>query len=198
MATKTPWRTLISAIHPNPTVKINHGATFLVTDPHGAVPLEAGDYGLYAADTRFISRHELRLNGRRAQSVASVRLSFRHARWHLIADDIASATSDMRGARVAVTIDRLLGYHRLHEDLVLRTYGRTPLTLLLQVALESDFADIFEVRQKQWQRRADLQSIWIAPNRLETRYTNGDFVRRCLVRTLTDRAGITYDNGNMR
>src|SRR6267378_2790783 len=198
MATKTPWRTLISAIHPNPTVKINHGATFLVTDPHGAVPLEAGDCGLYAADTRFISRHELRLNGRRAQSVASVRLSFRHARWHLIADDIASATSDMRGARVAVTIDRLLGYHRLHEDLVLRTYGRTPLTLLLEVALESDFADLFEVRRRTWQRRDLLETLWSPPNRLEARYRNGDFVRRCLVRTLADRAGITYANGSLR
>jgi len=198
MATKTPWRTLISAIHPNPTVKINHGATFLVTDPHGAVPLEAGDCGLYAADTRFISRHELRLNGRRAQSVASVRLSFRHARWHLIADDIASATSDMRGARVAVTIDRLLGYHRLHEDLVLRTYGRTPLTLLLEVALESDFADLFEVRRRTWQRRDQLETLWSPPNRLEAHYRNGDFVRRCLVRTITDRAGITYANGSLR
>jgi len=198
MATKTPWRTLISAIHPNPTVKINHGATFLVTDPHGAVPLEAGDCGLYAADTRFISRHELRLNGRRAQSVASVRLSFRHARWHLIADDISSATSDMRGARVAVTIDRLLGYHRLHEDLVLRTYGRTPLTLLLEVALESDFADLFEVRRRAWQRRDQLETLWSPPNRLEAHYRNGDFVRRCLVRTITDRAGITYANGSLR
>src|SRR2546428_6592152 len=90
---RMPWRTLISAIHPNPTVKINHGATFLVTDPHGAVPLEAGDYGLYAADTRVISRHELPLNGRPAQAGASVRLSFRHARRHLIADDIPSPPS---------------------------------------------------------------------------------------------------------
>ncbi len=195
---RTPWRTLISAVHPSPTVKINHGATFLVTDQHGAVPLEAGDCGLYGADTRFISRHEVRLNGRRPQSVASVRLSFRHARWHLIADDIASATEDMRGARVAVTVDRLLGFHRLHEDLVLRTYGRTPLTLLLEIALESDFADIFEVRRRQWQRRAELQTIWNAPNQLEARYQSADFIRRCVVRTLGDRAGITYGNGSLR
>ena len=40
---RMPWRTLISAVHPNPTVKINHGATFLVTDQHGAVPLEVLD-----------------------------------------------------------------------------------------------------------------------------------------------------------
>ena len=133
---QAPWRTLISAVHPNPAVKINHGATFLVTNQEGTVPLEAGECGLYAADTRFVSRHELRLNGRRPQSVASVRLSYRHARWHLIADNVESPSGDMRGARVAVTVDRLLSFHRLHEDLVLHTYGRTPLTLLLEIALD--------------------------------------------------------------
>src|SRR5467141_4639773 len=77
----TPWRTLISAVHAHPSVKINHGATFLVADQQGSIPLDAHDYGLYASDTRFLSRHELRLNGRKPESVASVRLSFRHARW---------------------------------------------------------------------------------------------------------------------
>src|ERR1700716_2394426 len=102
-----PWRTLISAVHAHPTGKINHGATFLVTDQQGAIPLDAHEYGLYASDTRFLSRHELRLNGRRLDSVASVRLSFRHARWHMIADNVAGFGGDMRDARVAITLDRL-------------------------------------------------------------------------------------------
>ena len=109
-----PWRTLITAVHPHPSVKINHGATFLVTDQQGAIPLgSAGEYGLYSADTRFISRHELRLNGKRPDSVASVRLSFRHARWHMITDSIAGPGGDMREARVAVTVDRLISLHRI-------------------------------------------------------------------------------------
>lgn len=195
---QAPWRTLISSVHPNPTVKINHGSTFMVTDQAGTVPLEAGECGLYAADTRFVSRHELRLNGRRPETVASVRLSYRHARWHLIADDVAGAAGDMRGARVAVTVNRLLSSNRLHEDLVLHTYGRTPLTLMLEIALESDFADLFEVRFKQWQRRAELNTNWLSPNRLEAHYRHEDFVRRCVVRTLSDEAGVSYANGSLR
>jgi len=194
----SPWRTLISAVHAHPSVKINHGATFLVTDQQGSIPLDAHDYGLYASDTRFLSRHELRLNGRRPESVASVRLSFRHARWHMIADNVAGFGGDMREARVAITLDRLVSYHRLHEDLSLNTFGRTPLSVLLEIALESDFADLFEVRQRQWQRRADLNTWWVGPNSLEARYQNKDFVRRCLVRALTDRSGITYANGALR
>ncbi len=193
-----PWRTLISAVHPNPSIKINHGATFLVTDRHGAIPLASGDYGLYSSDTRFVSRHELRLNGKQPESVASVRLSFRHARWHMVADNVAGPGGDMREAKVAITVDRLVSLHRMHEDLSLHTYARSPLSVLLEIALESDFADLFEVRYKSWQRRADLNTWWVGPNSLEARYQNKDFVRRCLVRTLTERAGITYANGSLR
>jgi glycogen debranching enzyme len=194
-----PWRTLITAVHPNPSMKVNHGATFLVTDQHGNIPAtSAGDYGLYSADTRFISRHELRLNGKRPDSVASVRLSFRHARWHLIADNVAGADGDMREARVSVTVERLMSLHQMHEDLALHTYARAPITVLLEVALESDFADLFEVRYRSWQRRADLNTWWVGPNSLECRYQNQDFVRRCLVRAPTQAAGITYANGALR
>jgi glycogen debranching enzyme len=148
---------------PHPSVKINYGTTFLVTDEEGALPPDARYYGLYAADTRFLSRHELRLNGRRPESVASVRLSFRHARWHMIVDGIGGARGDMREARAALTVDCLVSMHGLHEDLVLQSYGRASLTVLLEIALESDFADPFEVRLKQWQRRDDLNSWWVSP-----------------------------------
>ncbi|HKC19394.1 MAG TPA: glycogen debranching N-terminal domain-containing protein [Candidatus Dormibacteraeota bacterium] len=194
-----PWRTLITAVHPHPSVKINHGATFLVTDQHGNVPAtKDADYGLYSADTRFISRHELRLNGRSPDSVASVRLSFRHARWHMIADNIAGADGDMREARVSITVDRLISLHQMHEDLALHTYARAPVTVLLEMAIESDFADLFEVRYRSWQRRADLNTWWIGPNSLETRYEKEDFVRRCLIRAPRHATGITYANGALR
>ncbi len=194
-----PWRTLITGVHPHPSVKINHGATFLVTDQQGAIPPDSpGEYGLYSADTRFLSRHELRLNGKRPDSVASVRLSFRHARWHMVADNIAGPGGDMREVRVAITVDRLVSLHQMHEHLSLHTFGRAPVTILLEIALESDFADLFEVRYRSWQRRADLNTWWLGPNSLESRYQREDFVRRCLIRSVTQVGGITYANGALR
>src|SRR2546426_9226202 len=161
-------RTPITTVHPPPSAKINPVATFLVTAQQGAIPLgSAGEYGLYDSDTRFVSRHELRLNGKRPDSVASVRLSFRHARWHMVADRIAGPGGDMREARVALTLDRLISLHQMHEDITLHTYARTPVTVLLEVALESDFADLFEVRYRSWQRRADLNTWWVGPASLE-------------------------------
>ena len=194
-----PWRTLITAIHPHPSVKINHGATFLVTDQQGAIPpASTGDYGLFSADTRFLSRYEVRLNGKRPESVASVRLSFRHARWHLIADSVAAPDGDMREARVAVTLDRLVSMHQMHEDVTLQSFARTPVRILLELSVESDFADLFEVRFRAWQRRADLNTWWVGPNSLESRYQRDDFVRRCLIRAVPSVGGITYANGALR
>src|SRR2546428_13394036 len=66
-----PWRTLITAAHPHPSVKINHGATFLVTDQQGAIPLgPPGENGPYSTDTRFISSPGLRLTAHSPNSLA--------------------------------------------------------------------------------------------------------------------------------
>src|SRR5258708_7285991 len=195
----SPLRTLISAVHPHPSVKINHGATFMVTDLHGAIRAEPdGDFGLYSSDTRFLSRHEVRVNGKHPDAVASVRLSFRQARWHMVADNIADPSGDTREARVAITLDRLISLRQMHEELTLHTYAPAPVTVLLEIALESDFADLFEVRFRSWQRRTDLNTHWVGPNALEARYQNKDFVRRCLVRALPGDVEISYANGSLR
>src|SRR5207247_11294742 len=70
--------------------------------------------------------------------------------------------------------------------------------VLHEIAVEGDFAYIFEVRYRSWQRRADLNTWWVGPGILESRYQNADFVRRCLVRPVTPLSGITYANGALR
>jgi glycogen debranching enzyme len=195
---RVPRSGIVSVYRAEPTVHINHGPTFLVAHANGGIPAPGGQYGLFADDTRFLSGHEVRINGRLPEPLSFSRLSFRHARWHLLADDVASTAGEVRGARVAVVIDRLLSAHQLHEDLILRTYGPEPLSLLLTLALQSDFADLFEVRQGRWQRRPELTTTWAEPARLETRYRREDFVRRCLIRTLSKYTGITHANGQLR
>src|SRR5438552_15956390 len=86
----------------------------------------------------------------------------------------------------------------MHEDVSLHTYARGPVTVLLEIALESDFADLFEVRYRSWQLRADLNTWWRGPNCLESRHQNGDFVRHYVIRILKEEAGVTYANGALR
>jgi glycogen debranching enzyme len=178
---------------------INHANTLLICSNDGSVVPDGGRrLGLFADDTRFLSEYEIRVNGRSLRTIGTARLSFRHARWLYVAPPIESATGDVQQTTVTVTLDRVLSARRMHEDIVVRSYGRDPVSVIVTVFLRSDFADMFEVRTERWQARANLTTTWEAPNRLETKYTRLDFVRRCLVRVAGDRKGVGYANGALR
>ncbi len=189
---------LVSVYRGEPAVHVNDGATFLVAHQNGGIPFSTGEYGLYADDTRFLAGHELRLNGRLLEPLAFSRLSFRHARWHLLGYEAQGLEEVGESLRVAITVDRVLSSRQLHEDLVVRRYGNRPASLMLTLAVSSDFADIFEVRAGRWQRRPQLTTDWIEPARLLTSYRRDDFFRACLIRTLGVQPGATYANGVLR
>lgn len=188
-------RTTLSTVSPGPgTVTINHAQTFLVCGTDGAISTrDGGAAGVYTDDTRFISHHEIRVNGRRPRAIATSRLSFRHARWVFLAEAAPEASDP---PTVSVTLDRVISARRLHEDLTVNCYGTEPVSLLLSVFVQSDFADIFEVRTERWQRRTNIATTWNAPDRVETRYVRADFVRRWLLR-ISGRAA-AYANGELR
>lgn len=189
--------TSLRAVQQGPAlISINHGSTFLVCAADSSIESLAGQgQGLYANDTRFLSRHRLRLNGRSLRVVSSSRLSFQRARWTLMASEVASLGGDVADVRVTVVLDRVISAQRLHEDLTVQAYGGQPVVLLLEVVLSSDFADLFEVRTERWQRRAGLVTTWRA-QQLENQYQRDGFVRRCLVRT-DNSPRATYANGEL-
>lgn len=177
-------------------ISINHGSTFLVCAGDSSIESSGGQgQGLFAEDTRFLSRHQLRLNGQPLRVLASSRLSYDHARWTLLAGELASVTDEVYDGTVSITLDRVVSAQRLHEDISVEAYGALPVTLLLQVLIASDFADLFEVRTERWQRRTELTTRWQA-RQLESRYERGAFTRRCLVRSDSDHPA-TYANGEL-
>ena len=175
---------------------INEGSTFLVCATDSSIESLVGQgQGLYADDTRFLSRHRLRLNGRPLAVVASARLSHRHARWTLMAPPPGSVDGDVSGVRISVTVDRVISAHRLREDITVDAYGAQPVPLLLEVVVGSDFADLFEVRTERWQRRAELSTTWRRGS-LENHYTRAGFTRRCLIRSDSSHVPI-HANGEL-
>ncbi len=181
------------------TLAINHGVTFLVASLDGGIGSDGGaEQGLYSDDTRFLSHHELLLNGRPLHTIASTRLNFRHARWTLIAHEVGSVAGDVPDASATVVLDRVISDRRLHEDLRVRAYAQRPVSLLLSIDLGCDFADVFEVRTRRWQRRSTVTTLWQTPGQLDTRYTHQDFVRRCLVRATRCPSDLAYANGALR
>ena len=192
-------RTTLVTVSRGPTlVSINHGSTFLVTSQDGAIESSAGQpHGLYAEDTRFLSGHRVDLNGRPLECIATGRMSIRHARWTYMATEVASLGGRSRESRVTVTLDRVMGARRMHEDLVVHCYGREPMQLMLTLHLECDFADLFEVRTERWQRRLQMTTAW-SPGALETSYDRDGFTRRTLMRITPQSTMATYANGALR
>jgi glycogen debranching enzyme len=138
-----------SALADDRTLVLKRGDTFVVFDRYGDVqPVGQGQQGLFHADTRYLSRLELRLGGARPLLLSST-----------VTEDNALFTADLTNtdlyesgevhlARDTVHVFRTAFLHggACCMRLAARNYGASPVALPLALRFEADFTDIFEVR----------------------------------------------------
>jgi glycogen debranching enzyme len=132
-----------------PRRTLKHGDTFIVLDSHGDIGASAGGPdGLFHADTRFLSRLALSLNGEQPLLLGSnVRddntlLSIDLTNPDCYIDDQLVLAKDTVHIVRTVFIWRDTAYQRL----AIRNYGDDRIKIDLTFAFDSDFADLFEVR----------------------------------------------------
>jgi hypothetical protein len=71
----------------------------------------------------------------------------------------------------------------VHEDYDIINYGRRTVRLTVEIEIESDFADIFDVKAGKLVRRGEINARWFRSAReLRTTYVNRDFVRELVIR----------------
>jgi glycogen debranching enzyme len=144
------------------------GSTFCVCDERGDIA--APTAGLFAEDTRFLSRCLLTVNGQRP-----LHLTTSHP-------EAYSASFFMRNplagglGRDEVTIARTRHVAGGMQDaLVVRSHASRPLTFSLEVELACDFADIFAVKQYDFALGDPLHARPLPPAG-EARFEDGGFV----------------------
>ena len=72
----------------------------------------------------------------------------------------------------------------LHEDIDITNNGLKPVRFNLEIAIRSDFADIFEVKSDDIVRRGHITNSWSRKRQvLRITYRNKDFCREVIVRT---------------
>ncbi len=137
-----------------PHLAIKQDDLMLYSDALGQVPGgENSALGLYARDTRFLSRLDLSLAGR-----SPVLLSSTAERGYASTVELTNLESRLPDGRrlpqasVHVRRTRFLA-DRLHELLRVRNYHRAPIELVLDLAFDADFADLFEVRGQRRRKR---------------------------------------------
>jgi len=79
-----------------------------------------------------------------------------------------------------------------------KCYGRAAAVVVLEMSVESDFADLFDVKSQRLPRRGSLQSVWDERRRrLTTRYENGGFRRGLRLQIEEAGAAPEFSNGGL-
>jgi glycogen debranching enzyme len=116
-------------------------STFAISGLTGDIVVGSAQ-GLFVRDTRLLSRLELRVNGTRPEALAAV------------TDDPFSATFVSRlrpgpghaDSTLMVFRARYVG-QGMREDLVIRNFGDEPTFCMVELFVDSDFADLFAVKE---------------------------------------------------
>jgi glycogen debranching enzyme len=162
------------------TVKINRDDRFLVCTPDARIA-EPAEEGFFARDTRFVSGWEMRVNGRRPILLNSSPIQFYSARFEFTNEAFSDEVGRIDRQSLAIRLDRTL-WGGLHEDYDFVNYARRPVTLAIEIAIASDFADIFDVKAGETVRRGAINSRWFRSRReLRTTYVNRDFRRELIL-----------------
>ncbi|HSO94199.1 MAG TPA: glycogen debranching N-terminal domain-containing protein, partial [Candidatus Dormibacteraeota bacterium] len=147
------------------TVTINHDRQFLVCQRDATVH-PSGDVGFYSHDTRFVSGYGVTINGLPPLLLDATGIEHFSARHEFMTPRL-SLSPGADGGRDGALAEGTVGFRLersilegVHEDYDLTSYATHPVRLVLEVAIESDFADIFDVRARQIVRRGDIQTTW--------------------------------------
>jgi len=185
------------------TITINHNNRFLIAQPD-ATMTPTDDVGFFAQDTRFVSGYRVTINGRAPLLLNASKIehfSARHAfttpELPLGTGTLGSSAPSLPPRSIGFQLDRTVS-EGIHEDYDLTSYAPEPVRLVLEIEIDSDFADIFDVRWKQLLRRGDAQTTWRPKaGELRTRYRNLTFRRDLLVRVDKADSPPQFANGHL-
>jgi glycogen debranching enzyme len=166
-----------------PSRVLKQGNTFLLFDRSGDVnPLGPGDQGLFRGDTRFVSRWTLRLGGEPPLLLGS-EITSANDRCiidltnpdQVVDDEVTLPKGSLHLRRTRFLLDGVV-----YERIVLTSYAAMRVSTTLDVGVESDFADIFEVRGTPRRARGRMTTASSATPAIEHAYVGLDGLTRIL------------------
>jgi glycogen debranching enzyme len=179
-----------------PVLTINQGSTFMVTSLNGEIAADS-EQGVFAGDTRFVSHYTVSANGLPWVSLTSTATSYFAAGIYLRNPALPTEQGVVAEGTLGLAINRAVG-DGIHEDLDVTNYGLMPVHFKLEVAIGSDFADIFEVKDHKFVRRGRTETRWDSDSaELRTSYQNGDFQRAFVYRLQLSDSPAHYANGRV-
>ncbi len=157
------------------TISILEGNNFVVSDLRGdidASPTEA--LGLFAWDTRFLSRWLLTVDGLRPNVLSTDDLDYFSVQFFLV----PGTGTIYVDADQSIMRKRTTG-NGFHEDLTILNHQDKPVDLRVRIEAAADFADLFEVKDK-LTKKGELYHR-VESDRLVLGYRREQFIRETLI-----------------
>ncbi|SCL39875.1 Glycogen debranching enzyme (alpha-1,6-glucosidase) [Micromonospora rhizosphaerae] len=151
-------------------IGVLEGRTFMFSDAVGNVP-RGSIGGLVHDDTRFIGQWELTINEAPLLVLSSGAVDAHSAAFFLANSNLP----DLPANRIGVRRQRFVG-DGLYERIEVRYFGIEPVSFRLRLAVGTDFADLFEIKESGRDRAADIVRRHEPDgSALEFAYRNGDY-----------------------
>ncbi len=171
-------------------VRILDGNTFVVSDRQGDIEASPTDpSGLFSYDTRFISQWVLTIDGRRLTALSVDDLHYWETRFFLV-PGMASVYTD---SKVSVIRQRAVG-DGFREEITILNHDVKPIDLTVRIDADSDFADLFEVKDALAKKGS--YSRRVERGRLVLGYERETYRRATVIEATTpakvDEGGLTF------
>ena len=172
-------------------VHILDGNTFVVSDERGDIEISRTDpTGLFSFDTRFLSRWVLTIDGQPLNALSTDDLQYFEARFFLV----PGTGTVYVDATLSVIRQRAVG-DGFHEQLRILNHSSAAVGLMVRIDADSDFADLFEVKDALQKKGSFYQRV--EDGALVLGYRRGEFVRESRVSASMpatyDEKGLTFD-----
>lgn len=179
-----------------PQIAIHHGQTVLITDLDAQIRWP-GERGLFFFDTRVLSSWIIYANGEPWDLLTGGGTTYYTSAVYLTNRAILTEDGAIPPRTLGLAVSRSIG-GGMHEDLDISNNSMKHVRFQLEIALRSDFADIFEVKSGKIVRRGRITTHWSdSKQELRTEYRNADFMRCLIVAPELDGSKAVYANGRL-
>ncbi len=179
-----------------PRLAINQGYGVLITDPDGQISWPT-DKGFYHSDTRVVSAWRVYADGETWELLNGGNIAHYANRVFLTNRELHTEVGKVAARTLGLRIGRSIG-GGVHEDLDVFNHGMAKVQFNLEIAIRSDFADIFEVKSGDIVRRGRITTAWSqSRSRLTTSYCNDGFERIVTITVRKCDSKPVYANGRL-
>lgn len=179
-----------------PEITINRGDVFAISEPDNSITTNT-EQGFYSRDTRYVSSYQFYADGERWALQNSGAITYYASRAYLINPRILTEYGEIGSSTVSLVFIRAVD-DGIIEEFEISNYGMKRVRFNFEIAIRTDFADIFEVKANRVIRKGHITTDWSSEDHyLISRYEHDGFMRSLFSKVEGTNSVPIYNNGRI-